>query len=127
MDFEEVLIVELNEILRFTDKIYPLTASETETCPYAVYSLSKLEDIRNLNENHTNTSKAVYEINIYEASYKNMKASIKLFKDKLKSFAFRDIGGSGIYVQSITFINIIEIYEPELSIYRANIEFEVFY
>ena len=119
--FEEALVNEIKSIV----KIFPLFAQQGTATPYSTYRLITDERERTLNENHTGNIEEVYQIDIFDKTYSSVKTLKTSVINKLKAIARTTI--SSVYIQDLAIMNTFTMYEDDTQIYRAMIEFKVFY
>jgi hypothetical protein len=126
VDFEQGLNKELQAVTGLNKKVFPMYAPEGTKASYVTYSKSRTEIIKTLDGN-SSTRSAVYDIDIVSDTYSQLQTLFASVKAKLDSFTGRYIGVNSVYVQDVTFENIIELYEQEIKWYRMNLEVRFYF
>jgi len=124
MTFEEALRYELTQIAELQDKVFPANAPEGTLPPYVIYLSQDGREIKCL-DGFTGAKELNYEINIIQKTYFGLKTLSSQVLAKLKSFALRNIGDNGPYIQDITITGPVEMYESEIEAYRAYYEIKI--
>lgn len=126
VDFEQGLNKELQQVNGLAKKVFPLSAPDGTKASYVTYSKSRTDIVKHLDGN-TSTRSAVYDIDIISDTYATLQTLFGGVKTKLNSFSGRVIGTNSVYVQDVTFENIVELYEPQIKWYRMNLEVRFYY
>lgn len=126
MDFEAALTYELNTIPLITDKIFPLQATEGTKAPYVTYLKGSIKPLRTLTK-MLPTQSGSYEINVLSGTYGGLQKIYKAIISKFKDMQGRIIGQEGPYMQEIAILDVVEMYEKEIGLYRMYIEFKITY
>lgn len=128
MDFEVGLRTELQSIASLNQKVFPMNAPEGTKPPFVIYSKSSGEMIKTM-DGISKTRSGSYEIDILSDSYSQLQTLFLAVKAKLSSFIGRSIGtgSSGVFVQSVRYDNMIELYENEVNWYRINLEVRIYF
>lgn len=127
MTIEVALVAELSKIAGLAGKVHPLNAPESEVPPYLVYAKRSGQDRKTLGGYDTGQKFDTIYLDVYQSSYKNMKALAKTVTDTLKGFNDSDIGDGSVHVQEVTVNDTIELFESAVYLYRAAIELDVYY
>jgi hypothetical protein len=126
MDFESAFRQELTSITELTNKVFPLTAPENTSPPYVIYLKTRINPI----QTHSSTLdiiQGLYEVNLLHSSYSQLQDLYQKVKSKLINIQQRVIGTNGPFLQECTILNVVELYENQVKLYRMNIEFKVTY
>jgi hypothetical protein len=126
VNLEEALTNELRSISELTNKVFLLRATENTKAPYLVYSLSSNNRNQNLN-GYDGLLEGRYQLDVYNSTYANLKALLKLVIAKIKTFSQRVIGSSGPYIQQIIIENEFETYENNVLLFKGIVEIKIFY
>ncbi len=126
VDFEQGLNKELQTVSGLNKKVFPLAAPEGTKASYVTYSKSRTDIIKSLDGNST-TRSAVYDIDIICDTYAALQSLFSAVKAKLDSFIGRQIGTNSVFVQDVTFENILELYEQQIKWYRINLEVRFYF
>lgn len=124
MDLEQALTAELSAVSGLENKVYPITAAQGTTAPYLTYSLGANERNQDL-LGHDGLVKSQYQLDLYHSTYAGLKALKKLVVQSIKTFCFRNLGGSGPYIQQVKILTDYETYEEGAKLYRGIVEFSV--
>lgn len=119
MRLEEALCMELEQIPQLAGKVYPLRAPESEGAPYLVYASSEGKQYRTLDGFISSTREVSIELNLLVNDYVELKDLSVLLIDVLKSFQGRSIGTGGPFIQAISYDDPVELYEPEVGLFRC--------
>lgn len=125
MSFEQALVIELSMIPAISGKVFPLSATEGETAPYAAYGSSEGLKDKTLGGYIANKTINV-EVNVVAKSYSELKQIASLTLEKIISFQSRTIGIEGLYVQDLTYSQPLEFYEDLPGLYRTLIPFQIY-
>lgn len=124
MSFEQALKEEMESVAGLSGNVFPLRAPESFSPPYLVYMSSEGTPDQILTGFLT-TKEVSFDLNLIHATYGDLKALAPLVVSKLQSFLFRNIGTAGPYIQEITYDDPVEMYEPEIELYRCLIQAKV--
>lgn len=124
MSFESALREELFTITELVGNVHPLNASEDAEAPYLVYVSSEGLPDRTL-EGFASSKEVSCELNVIHSTYGSLKTLTGAILSLIQSFQGRSIGASGPFIQSISYEEPVELYEPEIKKYRCNIEITV--
>lgn len=115
---------ELETIL--PEKVFPMNAPEGEEAPYIVYISSDGAQLQTLS-GFVPLSGGSPEVHILHTSYIGLKSLTPSVISLLQSFVGRRIGDNGPLIQELSYSDPVEIFEPELRLYRCMIEFTIHY
>lgn len=120
MDFEKALTKELKSINGF-NKVSPHMVKQGTPAPYLFYLSSEGVFDKTLN-GYLDSKEVFCEINIVTDKYEQLKPLVKLVIDKLISMQSRTIGTSNIYIQNVTYVKPVELYEKDVNQFRCLID-----
>lgn len=126
VDFERGLHAELQSISGLNKKVFPLGAPDGTASPYVIYSKSSGDFIKTLDGN-SNTRTYVYGIDILASTYAQLQTLFMAVKAKCNSMIGRTIGTNSVFVQNVTYENVIELYESQVKWYRINLEVRFYF
>jgi hypothetical protein len=126
MNFEQALTIELSSIPQLVGKVFPLHAPEGVEPTFVIYTMTDPGYIEDFSGQGT-TRDSRYEIDIISPNYGEMKDIYELVKNKLLSMEFRTIGGSNIYIQSVTLEMPQENFEEKVDWHRTHFEMKLFF
>lgn len=125
LDFEQGLRNELQTISGLNKKVFPMSAPEGVKPSFVVYNKSNTEILKTM-DGILKTRSGVYDIDILADTYAQLQIVFKAVKDKLNSFVGRNLTSS-VFVQNVTYENLIELYEEEVKWYRISMEIRFYY
>ncbi len=123
MTFEAAVTAELELATGLTGKVYGVTGVENVTAPsapYLIFVSSEGLQYKTLG-GYLPTKEVDFEVNILHTTYSNMKTLTKLVLAQIISFQSRVIGTNGPYIQDVEYEKPIELYEPNVKMFRCNI------
>lgn len=122
VEFEPCLVEEMEAISGLAGKVFPINAPELTTAPYLAYTASLGVNDRTL-DGFLESRSISLELNLIcptLSMLKTLEAEVIL---SLQSFLRRSIGLTApVFVQDVRYEEPVEMYEPELKMYRCNIE-----
>lgn len=125
VDFEQGLRNELQTISGLNKKVFPMSAPEGTKTSFVIYNKSNTEIIKTM-DGVSKTRSGVYDIDILCDTYAQLQTLFKHVKNKLNSFVGRNLTSS-VFVQNVTYENLIELYEEEVKWYRISMEVRFYF
>ena len=122
MRIEEALFTEFSGILNL--RFFPLTAQQGTAFPYGVYTLTGADRTMKLT-GFEGVVTATYQIDVFHGTYANLKTLKDLIVAKIKTFNFRNLGGSGPYCQSVEITEDVETYDPQTKEYQCTLDIQI--
>lgn len=124
MTFEEALTAEMESIPDLTGRVYPLRAPESYSPPFLVYVSNEGLPDQTL-DGFLLTKEINFEVNVIHSTYSNLKPLTDSVLSTLQSFLLRNIGTGGPFIQEIDYEEPVNLYEPEIELYRCFIRAKV--
>lgn len=113
-----------------TANVYPLSAPEKvgkSGVPYIVYVSSPGVRTKSIGEGYHGGKEASIELNLVSGSYRVLKEMELDTIALLEGLECRKIGGSGPYIQELTYFDPAEMFESAPGLYRCSIDCNIFY
>lgn len=126
MDFEQALRAELITLSNLSNKVFPMFAPEQTPTPFVIYQKSNVELLGTL-DGMSKTRMARYEFDVVSQTYDTLQQTLNNVKNKLVTFQGRTIGINGPFVQAVIVDNVIELFESDPKLVRANMEVRFYY
>lgn len=126
IDFEQSLKTELSAITGLSSKVFPLNAPIGTEAPYVTYESSGVNEDKAL-DGFLDTGELSCTVEVLGSTYASAKQLSPLIRTKIKSFIGRAIGNGGPFVQDVEFEQNIEMYEPNMNLFRVIINFTVYF
>lgn len=127
--FEEALINELQSITEIGNRVYPSSAPEkvrNESVPYIILISSYGVKTKSL-DGYRDGKRVPVELNVITTRYEQLKSITQKVMHLLENMEGRVIGLDGPFIQELTYLAPVEIYESAPKLHRCLIDFNVFF
>lgn len=126
MDFEQSLRAELIEVTNLANKVFPLFAPEGTKPPFVAYQKIRTNYTKTMDGTQT-LRDGYYQLDLLALNYAELQTLYADVLAKVLSFEARTIGTNGVYVQSVTVDNVVEMYEPLPDWHRIHMEIKFYF
>ncbi|UWG96783.1 hypothetical protein LPY66_18180 [Dehalobacter sp. DCM] len=126
MDFEQGLKTELSSITGLDNKVFEIAAPKGTSVPYLIYTLGAIERVKTL-DGYAGLVHAQYQVDVFHTEVSSLRTLKKAVTDKLETLDFRQIGGSGPYIQQSEITDDGKVFEDQVNFYKGTISLSADY